>query len=198
VSNDLDRLQRLVTVVVPSHRRLHDAVQTEFEAWCEALSAALAIAAPAFELLHGKIEIADTWTGGTAKDQQGLRRQYAPQRGVRLVDALEQEPQAADRGHFDGSALYWLQDGQLALGDYSGHWSDVPGEENYRTLQLTLLPTAAAWQPVMRAYALDDILDGMADLLERHLKAAPKRLRHADDALARARRLREAARLLKG
>ncbi len=198
MSNDLDRLRRLVTEVVPPHRRYHDAVQTEFTVWCEALSEALAIATPAFELLQGKIEIENAWTGGTAGDQQGLGRQYAPQRGVRLVDALEQEPQAADRGHFDGSALYWLETGQLALGDYSGRWSDVPGEENYRALRLTILPTAAAWQPVMRVYPLDEILDSMADLLEKHRKSSAKRLRHADDVLARAKRLREAALLLKG
>ena len=78
MSDDLDKLRRLVTVVVPPHRQRHEAVAEEFQAWCAALSEALAVFAPVLPYLNGAIEVENTWTGGTAKNQQGLRTVFAP------------------------------------------------------------------------------------------------------------------------
>lgn len=147
--------------------------------------------------------------------EQGLSRRFAAQRGVCLVDGLERVPLSAPdnaplrrdhsgervpyaaHGVFEGSALYLLEDGRLAVGEYAGRWNEAPGEENFRAMLLTLYDGPAAWKPIMRAYGLDEILAGMADLFERHAKAAPKRMAHAADALARAQRYRELAVLIK-
>ena len=207
--SDIDKIRQLVPQVTQANRQQREAVKGEYEAWCQALHEALSVAAPALSLLHGQIEIEDIWRtkgGASPPEQQGLRKRYAAPRGVRLVDAQARVPldDPADgrgylgqRGIFEGEALFLMEDSaphHLVIGTYAGRWSDVPGEENHRTLALDGPPD---WQPVMRAFDLEQIVGGMADLLERHARAAPKRLAHAEDALARAGRLRAAALLLK-
>lgn len=164
VNETLKKIQDTAPAVAAEYDEHQAAIAAERDAEAKVLETAIEAARPALRAISDRIRSSYYHTGGRNGCNPVKRITYHAERGVLLCDDYTQpKDETGNRGSYEGSGLYLLTDGRLAVVARDGSWSQWQGEPHSYEQTLTVVTPREA----MDEWKLDEALEALAEALEK-------------------------------